>query len=634
MGWPVSNTQTHNMKLFFLSLLTALLSASVVHAKTVTYDFNIGWVNANPDGLAERQVVGINGQWPLPVIEVDKGDQLVVNMHNGLPANNASIHFHGMFQNGTNEMDGPVWVTQCPVGPGGNFTYNFTVNQNGTYWYHSHVDGQYPDGYRGAFIVHDKDAYFNDMYDEEFSITLSDWYHETTESIDPSFLSLYNPTGAEPIPDSFLFNDTLNTKIAVKPNTTYMLRIMNIGAFVGQFFYIEDHNFTIIEVDGVYTEPAEAESLYIAVAQRYSILVTTKDTTEKNYGIVTIADADLLDFIPSNLALNQTNWLEYNASAEFAQANIPYAESSDITPFDDFTLVPADHMDLLPDPDYEIEVTVSMNNLLNGANYAFFNNITYTHPKVPTLYTVMSSGDLATNDAIYGEFTHTFVLQHNEVIQLVLNNNDGGSHPFHLHGHTFQVINRSPAYDDDNPTSWDRNNHTAFPATPMRRDTVVAQPNGNFVLRFVADNPGVWFFHCHIEWHLHQGLALTLVEAPLQIQQNIDVPQSHYDTCTEAGLPYQGNAAANTQDFLDLNGENVQEPFLPAGFTARGIVALVFSCISAFLGMGAITWYGLSDLSLSETKLIQSIETDEGMQPEVIDPDDVSNHGEDEREQR
>lgn len=112
----------------------ASLAAVCCEAKTVTYDFNVSWVQANPDGLFERKVVGVNGQWPLPIIEVDKGDQLVVNMYNGLDRS-ATIHFHGMFQNGTNDMDGPAMVTQCPVPAGSSFTYNFTVNQNGTYWY-------------------------------------------------------------------------------------------------------------------------------------------------------------------------------------------------------------------------------------------------------------------------------------------------------------------------------------------------------------------------------------------------------------------------------------------------------------------------------------------------------------------
>lgn len=252
-------------------LLTALLGVCC-QAKTVTYDFNVTWVTANPDGLHPRKVVGINGQWPLPTIEVDKGDRLVVNMYNGLDIN-ASIHFHGMFQNGTNEMDGPSMVTQCPIPPGASFTYDFAVNQNGTYWYHCHTDYCYPDGYRQALIVHDPDAYFNSEYEEEFVVTLSDWYHDMMENLATTYMSLYNPTGAEPVPNAFLFNDTQNSSLPVKPNTTYLIRLINIGAFVGQYFYVEDHTFRIVEIDGVYTEPTEADTLYISTAQRYSILL-------------------------------------------------------------------------------------------------------------------------------------------------------------------------------------------------------------------------------------------------------------------------------------------------------------------------------------------------------------------------
>lgn len=48
-------------------------------AKTVQYDFNIGWVTAAPDGYS-RPVIGINGQWPIPIIEADAGDTIVVNV--------------------------------------------------------------------------------------------------------------------------------------------------------------------------------------------------------------------------------------------------------------------------------------------------------------------------------------------------------------------------------------------------------------------------------------------------------------------------------------------------------------------------------------------------------------------------
>ncbi|KIW58345.1 hypothetical protein PV05_02872 [Exophiala xenobiotica] len=625
----MAKPRTAQHALFFTLLL--LLLSGWTAAKTVTYDFNVSWVNANPDGLAERKVIGINGQWPLPVIEVDKGDRLVVNMYNGLGDKNASIHFHGMFQTDTSNMDGPSMVTQCPVPPGYSFTYNFTVNQNGTYWYHCHTEFCYPDGYRQALIVHDSEAYFNDQYDEEFTITISDWYHDIVEDI--RFLSLYNPTGAEPVPNSFLFNDTQNSSLAVKPDTTYLIRLINIGAFVGQFFYIEDHTFKIVEIDGVYTEPTEAETLYISVAQRYSILLTTKNSTDKNYPIVTVADSDLLDVISPDLQLNNTNWLEYDADAAHPQAVMRVDASSEIFPFDDITLVPHDHMELLPEPDHEINVTVIMNNLRNGFGYAFLDDISYTPPKVPTLYTVMSAGKLATNEAVYGEFTHPMVLKQNEVVQLVLNNNDGGAHPFHLHGHNFQVIDRAPAYGehfydyvDIDPVPYDPSNHSAFPAMPARRDTFVVPPNGYYVIRFVADNPGVWMFHCHIDWHLAQGLAMVLIEAPEVIQQTHKIPQQHYDVCRAAGMPIEGNAAANTEDYLDLSGQNKQEPSLPGGFTARGIVALVFSCISAVLGMAFITVYGLSEPKVLQ-KDSQSDDADEvthqsvpagGAEPKIV----------------
>ncbi|KAL3444054.1 Cupredoxin [Aspergillus insuetus] len=584
-----------------LASLAGFLVLQTCYAKTVTYDWNVTWVTANPDGLHPRKVVGINNEWPLPIIEVEKGDRIVANVYNGLGDKDTTIHWHGMFLNNSNNMDGPSMVTQCPIPPGSSFTYNFTVNQNGTYWYHCHTDACYPDGYRQALIVHDKDAYFHDMYDEEFTLTMSDWYHELVEDI--KFISVTNPTGAEPVPDSFLVNDKQGSSLVVEPGKTYLLRLINMGAFVGMYFYIEEHSFTIVEMDGVYTEPTEADLLYIAVAQRYSILVTTKNTTAKNYPIVTVADSSLLDTISPTLQLNHTNWLEYNRSADHPQAMMKVSDSSELIPYDDMSLVPHDRTPLLENPDIVIEITAIMDNLANGAGYAFFNNISYTKPKVPTLYSVLSSGDLATNPTIYGEYTHPFVLGHNQVVEIILNNGDTGSHPFHLHGHNFQVVSRYPTYadgffnyaDSDEPVAYNASDHSSFPAYPARRDTLVAPPQGYFVIRFLADNPGVWLFHCHIDWHMMQGLALSLIEAPLEIQQRMQpTPDNHWAACATANISDKGNAAGNTDSLLDLSGQNKQLDWLAAGFTSRGIVALVFSCVSAVLGLAFVAFYGMS----------------------------------------
>ena len=87
------------------------------------------------------------------------------------------------------------------------------------------------------------------------------------------------------------------------------------------------------------------------------------------------------------------------------------------------------------------------------------------------------------------------------------------------------------------------------------------------------------------------GLAAVMIEAPEALQNSLVVPENHYDMCRALDVPTRGNAAGNTVDVYNLDGQNESVAPLPSGFTARGIVALVFSCISAFLGMAVIIWY-------------------------------------------
>lgn len=83
-------------RLLHLACLTLLFSW--VHAATVTYDFDIAWLTANPDGAFDRPAIGINGQWPIPQINVTVGDRLVVNVQNSLGNQTTSLHFHGLYQ--------------------------------------------------------------------------------------------------------------------------------------------------------------------------------------------------------------------------------------------------------------------------------------------------------------------------------------------------------------------------------------------------------------------------------------------------------------------------------------------------------------------------------------------------------
>ncbi|KAM0427013.1 hypothetical protein ACHAPT_007911 [Fusarium lateritium] len=561
--------------MLFNSLPYALLALpQLAAAATRKYDFDIGWVRGNPDGAYERAIIGINGKWPIPRIEVDIGDRVIINAHNSLGNQSTSLHFHGLYMNGTTHMDGPAGVNQCPIAPGTTFTYNFTVDQPGTYWYHSHTSAQYPDGLRAPFIVHDKDAPYRKKVDEELILTLSDWYHEEMQTLIPQFMAKSNPSGAEPVPQNALMNDTTNYTLSVKPDTTYLFRTINMGAFAGQYLWFEGHKMRIVEVDGIYTEEAEADMIYLSAAQRVSFLLTTKKDASKNFPIVASMDTTLFDVLPDDLNYNATGWLVYDDSKDKPEA----ATVDALEPFDDMTLVPVDKMGLLGEPDHEVTLDVMMDNLRDGNNYAFFNNITYTAAKVPTLYTALNAGEHATNPAIYGTYTNSMVLKKNEIVQLVVNNLDSGRHPFHLHGHAFQAIYRS----EEEAGTWEdvKVSDKDLPDTPMRR---------------------IWLFHCHIEWHVVSGLIATFVEDPLTLQKTIEIPKNHLDACAAADMPVKGNAAANTADYLDLTGENKPSKPLPSGFTPRGIVALVFSCICGILGVAVVAWYGFAAAPESAT---------------------------------
>jgi iron transport multicopper oxidase len=101
------------------------------------------------------------------------------------------------------------------------------------------------------------------------------------------------------------------------------------------------------------------------------------------------------------------------------------------------------------------------------------------------------------------------------------------------------------------------------------------------------------------------GLAATMIEAPLDLQWSLTIPRDHYQACNEAGTPTGGNAAGNTEDIHDLSGAIMSPEPLPEGFTARGIIALVFSSLADILGLATIVWYGLAPISGQEASQIE-----------------------------
>jgi iron transport multicopper oxidase len=415
--------------------------------------------------------------------------------------------------------------------------------------------GQYPDGFRGAFIVHDPNPPF--QYDDEFTITLSDWYHREMADLLHEYQSQENLAafgGNEPVPDSALINDSTNTKIKVEPNKTYLVHIICVANWPGHTWVLDGHEMTVVEVDGVYVEPyvTGSKMLRVAPGQRTSVLIHTKPDTSKNFAIWDTMDINMMFIyenrtIPANYNPNVTAWLVYDEAKPLPPP--PVLHEFDFA--DDVDFVPLDKEPLLQPVNKQIIID-TFTTEINGIKRFTINNKTYIPQDVPTLYTASTIGkDLASNPAVYGQ-VNPFVVNYGDVVEIVINNHHNNLHPWHLHGHEFQVLQRS-AVDGGYFTGAYLN----VSQTPVRRDTIMVQNHGHAVLRFRANNPGVWLLHCHVEWHVEAGLVATIIEAPETFPESQDAPpQSHYDVCAAYPDPTNGNAAGKKG--LDLSGANTE----------------------------------------------------------------------------
>ena len=114
---------------------------------------------------------GYNGSVPGPTIEINEGDRVRIILHNKLPEP-TTIHWHGLEV--PLHMDGVPFISQPPIEPGGMFTYEFTLNQNGTFFYHSHGAMQEMMGMIGLFIIHPKKPHTPYCH-KDFGLILQEW---------------------------------------------------------------------------------------------------------------------------------------------------------------------------------------------------------------------------------------------------------------------------------------------------------------------------------------------------------------------------------------------------------------------------------------------------------------------------
>ncbi|KAI1435430.1 multicopper oxidase [Xylaria sp. CBS 124048] len=537
----------------FLGLVASAAARGICghYPNTVSLQWSLGWKWVAPDGYG-RPVVAVNNQWPPPRIDACKGDHVVVQITNNLGNETASIHFHGIYQRGSNQMDGPAMTTQCAIPPGSVFTYDFTLEQVGTFWWHSHVLGQIADGLRGPFIVHDPNPPF-EVTGGDLVMTLADWYHTQAPYLVDYYQSTENANagGPEPIPDTGLFNDGQDVSVRVQPGKTYLLHVINPGNFVGTYLKINGHNLTIVEVDGVYTEPYTVDLLYLSVAQRYGVLLTTDASSNENFLIQAALDTTMFDEIPAGYNPNFYGFLVYDP-AKPLPAKVPLPDNP--AHFDDLDLVTseaykADQVAAYDHVDRQVLLDLNFTTI-NGQTRATLNDVTNIPQLVPTLYTALTTGDDATNPLVYGVNSIPIVVEYGQIVEIIINNFDTGGHPWHLHGTTFQVFERN----GKGQGYYQGQELTAPHPNPLRRDTVLINAGAYVAIRFKSNNPGVLLMHCHIEWHVAAGLTANIIVAPDILQKSLAIPPDHLDACRRQHIATAGNAAGNDRDFLDLSG--------------------------------------------------------------------------------
>ncbi|KAM3588569.1 hypothetical protein VKS41_001011 [Umbelopsis sp. WA50703] len=506
----------------------------------------------------------VNGQYPGPKIEVNHKDVIKVNVRNNL-REPTSLHWHGMLQTGTPWMDGVPGMTGCPIPPDSSYTYEFNTTGNwGTYYWHSHHQAQLADGLIGPLIIHNReeDPHIPD-YDFEYDVVLNDLYHLQS----PMIVQKLHEIGAiEAIPDNILINgrNVYDCEMAELdegtqcdseaelstfkfiPGRRYRLRIINAGSLSNMMFSIDNHKMTIIEADGTAMKKYTVDRLSVHIAQRYSVIVEANQEPQ-NYYMRAELDTECFHGNATELegykpALAEVVYEDGEDTFEgsvAAKMMTPHCQDMNGQALVNYYPIPA--------PDYDDSLTVRIKFGRNGTRLrGFLNNQTYIHDAYrPTMLNQWSGLSYANA----GNFIQT--VKRPKVLQIVIQGGvNGGEHPFHLHGHTFQIVGTGLGTFD--PNNDERNFNIE---NPTRRDVAVVPRKGWIAIRFVADNPGVWALHCHMDWHLEAGLSMQFLSQPNEIM-DFNIPESTIGLCSEvkytSGRKYAAggelrNAAFDTQ---------------------------------------------------------------------------------------
>nr|QCZ35192.1 laccase 25 [Salvia miltiorrhiza] len=518
-----------------LMLLTLFSSSSRVDSRIRHYKFTV--VRKNTTRLcASKPIITVNGKFPGPTLYAREDDTVIIRVVNHV-TDNVTIHWHGVRQLRTGWADGPAYITQCPIQTGQSYIYKFTLTgQRGTLLWHAHINWQRATVH-GAIVILPRLGVpypFPEPHKEEI-IILGEWWKADVEAV-------INQAMQAGLPPNVSDAHTINGLPGPSPNCsyagyslhvesgkTYLLRIINAAVNEELFFKIAGHHLTVVEVDAAYTKPFKTDTVFIGPGQTTTALLAA-DRPAGNY---IIAISPFMDTIVATDNQIATATLRYDGAAPSAAA----AVAADV-PARNATAVTAAFMDGLRSlspaaaPSRPATSTTrSSSPSASASTRAVLQRERGVHgglsaaPPAPYDYTGAAPANMRTTTG-----TRVYRVEYNATVQIVLQGTAmiaPESHPTHLHGFNFYAVGRGVGnYDPINdPKRFNLDD-------PVERNTISVPTGGWTAIRFRADNPGMWFLHCHLEVHTTWGLKMAfLVENGKGPNQSILPPPKDLPKC-------------------------------------------------------------------------------------------------------
>lgn len=501
------------------ALLLSLLSVSAFSAERV-YNLTVENIVANFTGVDVKHALAINGSIPAPTLRFNLGDTAVINVKN-TTNEPTTLHWHGLLVPW--DQDGPQFANTRIIEPGKSHTFRFPIRHTGTFWYHSHTELQEQRGLYGAIVIEDDHDRFET--DHDLVMVMSDWTNEHPDTVlsnlkmdgdyyvykkktDASIYSAIRAgkfwdylksewTKMGPMDlsdvgyDAFLINGKQNQHLMnVKAGETVRLRLINASA--STYFYAnlgKLFNFTVVTKDGVEIQPLEVNEILVGIAETYDVIFTMpehkalefKATAQDITGAAStvIGKGHHIEKVPMKMRPSPYGMgdMDHGGGGNGGGHGGGHGDHGDMSDMG----ISKSELEQMP--------------MTKRLKYKDIKapKMTMFDPNLPRRdYTLELNGDMerytwTINGKSFSKDKYLMV-RYGEVVRLKYVNKTMMHHPMHLHGHFFRVLNGQ--------------GHFA-----PKFHTVDVAPMASITIEFHANEPGIWFLHCHNLYHMKMGMA-------------------------------------------------------------------------------------------------------------------------------